>query len=458
MLYDLEKDEFYDLLEYDEKLDRRKILAESDPEEMQDISWSPDNRSILLTLASIVSRAENIRQPDIYRLDLPERFISSSASRHLGPPIGRPPTGDGPTQDGPPEGTVTISPDPSVTATPTDPDRANQVTEVITPEHMTVDEARASLPDTYSQYITVNPARNILLFKGPREILDEFKSDLSLIDTAPPHVLVDMLAVELSDEANRSLGLDWTWARGHFGLYQPSGNAIRDLTPDEQLNGMITYPGVGQTFYNGVGNMSREFFVRLNTLVRNEEAMILANPRTVSLSGKESKINIRKTLNFFFNEGFDTAGRPIVKKSDISSETMGRIIPTLLPNGKIHLVVDVGVGSFLFTQEQGLPEQTSRQSTTEVTVHDGETIVIGGLRQQEEGLSETKVPILGDIPLIGWLFKNEVKVIRHSVLTIFITPRIVRPGESVPDWSKENRGDHPMSPIMDQKSEDDPDE
>ena len=125
------------------------------------------------------------------------------------------------------------------------------------------------------------------------------------------------------------------------------------------------------------------------------------------MSGKESMIQIRKTLNYFFNEGFDVSGRPIVKKSDISADTEGRIVPTLLANGKIHLVIDVKVGSFTFTKDAGLPELTTRQSTTEVTVAQGQTLILGGLRQQEISSIVTKVPILGDLPLIGPLFRHE---------------------------------------------------
>ncbi|MHC4466765.1 MAG: hypothetical protein ACYSYW_09445 [Planctomycetota bacterium] len=76
------------------------------------------------------------------------------------------------------------------------------------------------------------------------------------------------------------------------------------------------------------------------------------------MSGKESVIQIRKTLNYFFNEGFDVAGRPIVKKSDITAETVGRITPTLLPDGEINLKSDVKVGNYRFTQAAGLPELT----------------------------------------------------------------------------------------------------
>jgi type II secretory pathway component GspD/PulD (secretin) len=205
---------------------------------------------------------------------------------------------------------------------------------------------------------------------------------------------------------------------------------------------------VGQGFYQGVGKLPSEFFIRLNSLISDGEGTILANPRTVAMSGKDSLINIRKTLNYFFNEGFDVSGRPIVKKSDISADTEGRIIPTLLSDGKIHLMVDVKVGSFTFTPDAGLPELTTRESKTEVTVGQSETLVLGGLRQQEMTNTKTKVPFLSNLPFVGGLFKSEETEIKNSVLTIFITPHVLIPGKPVPDWPKLDGNARDLNPIM----------
>ena len=457
-LYDVRKRKFEEILVYDEQGDRKQILAEYDRDEIEDISWSPDNRSILLTIATIVSKTDNILQPDIYRLDLPQRFIDASAAQYDGPPIGRP--GSNLAQP-----VVAAEPEPVKEpkgATELQPDATGLVTTTIEPLHMTVAEAAASLSSKYSQYFTTNTARNVLLFKGPYDVLKEMRSDLQLIDSAPPHILVDLLAVELTDEANKNLGLDWTYTEGHIGLFQPTGSPLQkypfvtpsdsiDLragTPSGALESLATVAGVGQMFFSGVGTLPREFFIRLNTLVQDGQAKIIANPRNVAMSGKESKIQIRKTLNFFFNEGFDTAGRPIVKKSDITADTEGRITPTLLANGKIHLLVDVSVGSFTFSSDAGLPERIDRKSTTEVVVEQGQTIVIGGLRQQEMANITTKVPILGDIPILDMLFKKEESQVRHSVLTIFITPQILRSDNPTPDWPQINPEDHKLVPIM----------
>ena len=466
-LYDVRTGKLEEILLYDEQGERKVILTHygrtyKGVDTMQDISWSPDSRSILLTVATIVSKTDNILQPDVYRLDLPERFIDASAAQHNGPRRGR--AGEQairlvtakkaePVQE--PQETVEMKVDETAI-----------VTETIAPLHMTVAEATASLSSKYGQYFTTNTARNLLLFKGPRNVLAELRSDLLLIDSPPPHILVDLLAIELTDEANRNLGLDWTYAEGHFGLFQPTGSALQKYpfitpsgdfpidyragTPIGALENLATLPGVGQVFFQGVGTLPREFFIRLNTFVQDGQAKIIANPRNVAMSGKESKIQIRKTLNFFFNEGFDVAGRPIVKKSDITADTEGRITPTLLADGRIHLMVDVSVGSFTFSPEGGLPERVDRKSTTEVVVEQGQTIVIGGLRQQEMTKITTKVPILGDIPVINMLFKKEESESRHSVLTIFITPQVLRSDNPTPEWPQVNPEDLKLVPIIDE--------
>ena len=440
-IYDIEKRDFEDILIYDEHLERKRIVGTISRARLEDIFWSPDNRSILLTIATIISIDDNISKPDVYRLDLPGRLISPIAALHIGPPIGREaavatsvefveqPTTQQPVQN--------MSQRPQT-------DENGLITETLKPMHMTVDEAIESLSSEYSLYFTTNIARNLLLFKGPPEVLSSLKEDLKLVDTPAPHILVDLLAVELSDEATQELGLDWTYTEDSFGFYQPSG---RPIGTGEALDNLYTLPGLGQSFYQGVGKLPNEFFIRLNSLITEGEGTILANPRTVSMSGKESLINIRKTLNYFYDEGFDVAGRPIVRKSDISADTEGRIVPTLLADGTINLVVDVKVGNYTFTPEAGLPELTTRQSTTEVTVQEEQTLILGGLREQQVTTAVRKVPILGDLPLFGNLFRQEETSTNNSVLTIFITPHILDNGESL-EWPKLDPNDHQIVPIM----------
>jgi type II secretory pathway component GspD/PulD (secretin) len=106
-----------------------------------------------------------------------------------------------------------------------------------------------------------------------------------------------------------------------------------------------------------------------------------------------------------------------------------------------------------FHRRGDCPERVDRKSTTEVIVDQGQTIVIGGLRQQEMTKVTTKVPILGDIPILDMLFKKEESESRNSVLTIFITPQILRSDNPTPDWPQINPEDHKLVPIMNGEAE-----
>ncbi|MHC4637803.1 MAG: TolB family protein, partial [Planctomycetota bacterium] len=211
-LYQVKEKKYVDLLIFDQELDRKVIPGYTNRQLIEGFSWMPDNRSLLITIADVISTKDGQTKPDIYRLDLPPELISPDADKYVGPPNIRKSTGFNISMETIAEKNEQVSPSPYANG-----DRINSsslVTEIIEPTHMTVAEAIESLPSLYEQYITLNTSRNIILFKGPLDILNEMKSDLDLVDTDPPHILVDLLAVELSEEANRNLGLDWSYAEG----------------------------------------------------------------------------------------------------------------------------------------------------------------------------------------------------------------------------------------------------
>ncbi|TFG48417.1 MAG: hypothetical protein E4H40_04705, partial [Candidatus Brocadiia bacterium] len=84
-IYDVIEKKVHEILIFNEDLDRKEIIGESDKDDIEDISWSPDNRSLVLTIAKIISKEDEVANPDVYRLDLPENLISPIASEHIGP-------------------------------------------------------------------------------------------------------------------------------------------------------------------------------------------------------------------------------------------------------------------------------------------------------------------------------------------------------------------------------------
>jgi type II secretory pathway component GspD/PulD (secretin) len=133
-------------------------------------------------------------------------------------------------------------------------------------------------------------------------------------------------------------------------------------------------------------------------------------------------MNIRRTKYYFYTQGYDQYGRPIIQQSDISADIVGKITPRALADGHILLEVEVGVGNFTFTGTSTLPEVTTRNASASVMVNAGETIMIGGLVLRQDTKSTKKTPLLGDVPLLGSLFQSTHRKTEESVLTIFITP------------------------------------
>ncbi len=87
--------------------------------------------------------------------------------------------------------------------------------------------------------------------------------------------------------------------------------------------------------------------------------------------------------------------------------------------------VDATVDSFIFGGTDELPDTTRRQAVTDVVCGDGESVVIGGLTQEEQTVKRQKTPFLGDLPVLGQLFRHTSRSTKQSTLVIFITPRVV---------------------------------
>lgn len=488
-IYDIETKTLHDVLLFNEDSDLKTIDGE--------ISWSPDSKSIWITVNKIISSEEGIVQPDVFRLDLPPELAGDPDARFHGPPIGVGArnkaliVAQAPTQNETDTPSPVVPTQTAVTAPTHSTRTAEEIIVIVEPQHLTIAEIAPLIPDAYNQYLKSDTSRNMFVFVGPASVHQALLADLEVIDYPAAHIVVDFLAIETSDAINRELGLDWAYTKGRFSIFTPEGKGIGNFTSgfqvlpspsiyadgvDEDGNflnlnpsiadrfgvdnvaglltgGLGTFPGVGQALFSGVGKLPEEFFVNLSALQQNGEITILANPRTVATSGKESVIQIRRVVNFFFTEGvsFQT-GTPNVRKSDVTATTEGRITPTLLANGKVHMALDINVGTVTFGAED-LPQQIDRKASTEVTVAPGDTIIIGGLRQQEHKITRTQTPILGNIPFLGKLFRKTKRETHHSVLTILITPHVMgqeTPPPTLPDpnWPKYEMNDTYKTPIM----------
>ena len=157
---------------------------------------------------------------------------------------------------------------------------------------------------------------------------------------------------------------------------------------------------------------------------------ILSNPKVLTINNKEAKISsgtdipVRIVSATAQSAGgsTNTAGVQMISASLTLSA-----VPTITNDNKIAMAIKVEKAEPDFSREvDGIPTIAKRDANAEVIVDDGETIVLGGIFTKNEGESESAVPFLSKIPIIGWLFKNKSTFKSEQELMIFITPTIVK--------------------------------
>jgi Tol biopolymer transport system component len=361
-------------------------------------SWSPDDLRILFAEARVISLAEGKYEPDLCLLELAPPAEAAAEAAETRPS----PAAAGPAETPPAPAPVGSAGAGSAA--------------IIVPRHRRASEIADVLPEKYRGLYRHDAGLNALVVSAPDDsTLEAFRSDVDLLDRPVPQIMVDVLVTELSSDASRQLGLNWEYARGSFSAVLP----------------LLGGAAAGEAIYRGVGSFDKSFFTTLALLAEQGQADVRANPRVLTRGGSQATINIRRTDNFFYDAGTDYQGRPVRARSDISADIILRITSQLLASGRIGVAVDATVDSFIFGGRDELPDTTRRQATTDVICGDGETIVIGGLTQGEETIKRQKTPVLGDLPLLGQLFRHTVRSTKQSTLVIFITPRLVSTDEVV---------------------------
>jgi len=262
-------------------------------------------------------------------------------------------------------------------------------------------------------------ANTLLLSASPRY----FKTLAAMIDeldAPPPQVLVQVLLAEVTLDDTTNIGLE----SGYTHTYGPGkGQSVRTnfgVAADVQSKG-----GFSVSITSGDFN----FFLQA---LRDEGRMeILSRPQILASDNQNARINVGQNVPFVSNSRITEQGTTL---NTIEYRDVGIILdvtPRINPDGFVKLEVSPEISS-ISTSSIAISEGLNatvfnlRQATTTVTVQDGHTIIIGGLITTKDEEREKKVPVLGDIPFIGNLFKSTTKVKERTELLIILTPHIVR--------------------------------
>ena len=222
---------------------------------------------------------------------------------------------------------------------------------------------------------------------------------IEALDRELPQVLIEARLEELSGDAGRRLGLDWSFS----GL---------TFTPNA---------------YGQWVSVSLDFLTNLTALEEQGKASLISRQHTFTVSGKTGKILIGDRIPVMIQEVQE--GVAVTKLDFINAGIELEITPTVSEDGTITATVKPVISSIVGWTPQNYPQIRTRELETIVSLKSGNTAVIGGMLHRDEIESLAKVPILGEIPLLGELFKKRSTTTENTEIVVMITAWQVNPGQ-----------------------------
>ena len=296
--------------------------------------------------------------------------------------------------------------------------------ELVHLQHIKADEAQKSLPNDLQQKTKLIKEQNALLVTGTSEDIVKMRDFLGTIDLPTPQVIVDALVVEYVQGTSKNMGF-------RMGM---GGPKVSPQGTYPELQGTTNGLSINKAILNnasGLGALGKlrlpeSFWAELKLLENQNRAKVLAQPSITVLNGNKAEIDVSHTQYFKITSG--TADNPLLQFRPISFGINLKITPWISQKGQITAEISPVISNSSGSSSQdGYPSVFQRSINTTVRFEDGETLVLGGLLSSEVKTDNAKVPLLGDIPIIGHLFKTTSKSKTQTNLVIYITPRIASP-------------------------------
>ncbi len=287
--------------------------------------------------------------------------------------------------------------------------------------------------------VTVDARTNAILIQDTAGKIQEVRKLIARLDQPVRQVMIESRLVEATDNFSRSLGVRFGVKAAN--VVNPSGKpdiAVSGSVADSSsivtagtlaasstgLNVNLPSGGIGGAAAGALGITLAKLGpngnllnLELSALEQEGKGKIISSPRVITANQKRALIE--QGQERAFTTSVLGVGSVVTKKATLKLE----VTPQITPDDRVNL--DVNITKDNFVDAGSNPLLNVKQITTQVLLDNGETVVIGGIYEQDKSDSVTQVPYLGDIPLLGWLFKSKSVKDNKTELLIFLTPRIV---------------------------------
>jgi general secretion pathway protein D len=289
-------------------------------------------------------------------------------------------------------------------------------------------------------FIQADAATNALIITAPEPVYRNLRAIIDALDVRRAEVFIESLIVEVTAERAAEFGIQWQGLSGYnrsgasavggtnfggtgvniLGVAQNPGSVGTGLNVGI-VNGQISIPGIG-TITN-LGFLAR-------ALESDSNTNILSTPNLLTLDNEEASIVVGQNVPFVTGQYAQTGTTSTVTPfQTIQYQDVGltlRVRPQVSENGTVKMVIYQEVSSIQSTTTQGNVITNKRALSTDVQVDDGQIIVLGGLVQDSLSNEVDKVPGVGNVPVVGNLFKYQNRSRTKTNLMVFLRPHIVR--------------------------------
>ncbi len=277
----------------------------------------------------------------------------------------------------------------------------------------TVSQAlQSQAPDLH---ITVPPNGTQLVLTGGAYAIRLAKQLIDQLDVEQKLVVLDTEILEVDENAAKNLGLSFT---------SPTVSTTFNETTPVAPDGGTPPPFIG---FQPLTRSPISFGITLNLLVQSGKGRVLADPRITTISGRTATIRAGDNIAILTTTGGGTGTVATTQLQTFQTGVSLDITPVVNAGNFITVSLHPTVNS-LAGITNGIPQIATRDTQTTVAMREDETLVIGGLIQDTSTRTDMKIPLLGDLPLVGRLFRNSETSYERNELVIAVTPHIVTPG------------------------------
>lgn len=266
--------------------------------------------------------------------------------------------------------------------------------------------------------ITVIPDQNTnsIIVVGTPENAALIRQILAQLDKIPEQVMIETMIVEASLDTNSKFGVEWNLVTEKaFGDRGVTGTGAQNFGTNQ-----ATAQGFKYTLAGG------QLTAFMNALKTDTKFNVLSTPKIFTSNNVQAQINISQRVPFIVSQREDANGNLTYNYDFEDVGIVLTVTPRITSGGYVTMEVSQTANDLQGFTSFNAPIVNQRQAETTIAVKDGETVVLGGIMRSTVSSTVKKVPLLGDIPVLGNLFRSTDKTNSKTELMVFLTPRVVR--------------------------------